>query len=501
MKKIKKIFSLLLTLVLSFCMVNTVSAEGTGSIKVKDTTEGKTYEIYKIFNLTYKGSNVAYTIDSDWTSFFEGDGSLYIVDANNDEGTLNPITIGSATKYIDITDSNVMAFTQKALAYATGIAFDQSAEATSDTLTFSGLDLGYYLVYPKGATDIKDTYGSICSITSTLPDAEVTIKATYPTIDKTADKHNVDVGEVVNFDVTGQVPDTTGYSAYTYKIMDTMTEGLLFSEDLFNKLTIKFGDNIITINDDNSSYTSLVYTNNGFELTFDMTKYQDYVGEDIIVTYSAIVTEEAVNNDVTNNSATLTYSNDPKDSTKTITTPPVIEKVYSSKLEVIKVDAKDESVRLAGASFVLKNAEGKFYQAVGANGIITSTEDASIITTDGVLVVNWVDSQDEATLLVTDETGVVTFKGIKNGTYELIEVEASEGYNKLTGPVTVKVGYNEDGTGLVETSVTYVETVKNNSGTALPITGGLGTKLFVVIGSLLAVVSSIVLITNKRMGE
>ena len=64
---------------------------------------------------------------------------------------------------------------------------DGSKVATGETLTFDNLDLGYYLVYPKGATDVLEGYGSICSITSTLPQATVNIKATYPIIAKIVD--------------------------------------------------------------------------------------------------------------------------------------------------------------------------------------------------------------------------------------------------------------------------------------------------------------------------
>ena len=80
MKSIKKLFLGLLTLVLTLFTTNYVSANNKGSIVVNGTKEDKTYEIYKIFDLTYSGSNVAYTIDSDWKDFFDGDGSKYITE-------------------------------------------------------------------------------------------------------------------------------------------------------------------------------------------------------------------------------------------------------------------------------------------------------------------------------------------------------------------------------------------------------------------------------------
>lgn len=487
MRKIKSLLLGLLTFGLFFTMMISVSADNTGKILVNGTTEGKTYEIYKIFDLTYQGTKVAYTIDSDWSEFFEGDGSKYIVDTN--ASNLNAITIGSATKYINITSENIEEFTQDALKYAASLeGNDGEKVAEGKSVTFDDLALGYYLVYPQAATDILEGYGSICSITSTTPNGEVNIKASYPIIEKTVDDANAEVGQLVKFTITGLVPDTTGYNSYTYQISDTMTSGLSLDCDAA-EFSIKFGDVKID--------AAPVCEDNGFTLTFDMTKYQEHVGKEIFVTYKVKVTEEAVNSSTTKNSATLTYSRNPKTS-ETNTTPPVEVMVYSSEINVIKVDASDETQKLAGANFVVKNAVGLYYQAIDANeNVITNT-----YKTDTVAKVNWVEKLEDATLLVTEEEGIITFEGVENGTYYLVEVEAPEGYNKLTGPVTLKVGYsNEEGTNLGEVSVSHIETVENNSGTALPETGGMGTTLFIIIGSLLTIVPVMILVVNKRMNK
>lgn len=482
----KKIMLGLLTFVLSFCVIHTVLADSTGSIIITGTTPNKTYEIYKIFDLTYSGDNVAYTIDEDWETFFNEEGNIYI--STESSVNLNLITIGNTTKYINITDENIEKFTQDALAYASKLSNnDGNLVATSESLIFSNLDLGYYLVYPQGASDIIEGNGSICSITSTTPTATVNIKAEYPTITKKVDDANAEVGQLVEFTITGQVPDTTGYSSYTYQIEDNMTLGLQLdsTEAEFN---VKFGETIIE--------TEPVYGENGFTLTFDMVNYQKYVGETITITYKVKVTEDAVNNDTTMNSVTLTYSNNPKDTTTTTTTPIEIP-VYSSEINVIKVDAKNKDLKLAGASFVIQNIEGLYYQAIGANGIITE-----LTTTEGIVDINWVETKEEATILTTDELGIVTFKGIENGTYYLIEIKAPDGYNKLDKPVTIKVGYDSEAeTKLSNLAVSHEEIIENNSGTKLPQTGGIGTKLFITIGSILISLSAIILITNKRISK
>jgi len=485
-KNIKRLFLGLLTLLLSVGYINFVSADTSGSILVNGTKEGKIYDIYKIFDLTYSGTNVSYTIDEDWIVFFENAGKDYIADGNTAD--LNPITIGSETKYINITEQNINDFTKVALVYAASLASDDGSKvATGESLSFTDLELGYYLVYPRGASNVIEGNGSICSITSTIPTATVNIKADYPIIDKIVDDSNADVGQLVEFTVTGKVPDTTGYATYTYKIDDVMTEGLLFNSEISN-FNVVFGSTVIDV--------APIYNDNGYTLEFDMVDYQDYVGEVITITYNAKVTEAAVNSDTTKNSVTLTYSNNPKEDT-TVTTTPIEVFVYSSEVNVDKIDARDETIKLSGAVFVLKNTDGKYYQAKDTDGKLIT----DISSTENVVLVSWVDTEDEATKLVTGVDGKVVFEGVENGTYYLVEIEAPDGYNKLTGPVMVKVGYNDAETNLLEEAVSHTETIANSTGTQLPQTGGMGTKIFVVIGSLLVVGSAVVFIVNKRMSK
>lgn len=501
MKNLKRIFCALLTLVLSFCAVSAVSAAGTGKITVNDATVGKKYEIYKIFDLTLGGNNTkfAYTIDSDWIEFFNGNGAKYIVAENNQEKTLNSITVNGAKKYINITDSNVIDFTQEALDYAATltkivdeeeVSFNDGEQtATTSTVAFNNLDLGYYLVYPEGATDIKEGYGSICSLTTTLPEVEVTVKAEYPTIDKTVDDYSVEVGQIVNFTITGKVPDTTGFETYTYEISDTMSAGLLFNTNIAN-IKVYFGeDNEETEEDEREEITTgtLNIANNGFVLTFDMTDYQEYKDQTITVEYQAKVTKDAIDSTTTKNSATLKYSNDPKNDESFTTNPPVEKYLYSADILVIKVDGADESIKLAGAKFALKNSNGKYYKANIIGEVLDNIE--------------WVTNIEEATEYTTDANGNVTFAGLEDGTYYLVETEAPEGYNLLVNPITVNVSNTGSQINAVPTIEQVESTVENNSGTQLPTTGGMGTTLFIIIGSLLAIISAVIFVTNKRIAK
>ena len=93
--------------------------------------------------------------------------------------------------------------------------------------TFNNLDFGYYLVYQTGTKEIQSSLVSV----NKLEGAEVKLKGQAPSIEKTADKETVEIGEVVTYTITGVIPDTTGYEQYAYKIHDTLTDGLDFVKD------------------------------------------------------------------------------------------------------------------------------------------------------------------------------------------------------------------------------------------------------------------------------
>lgn len=505
MKHMRKVFALALTLIMALALTVPAFAADNGSITIKNTENGKSYDLFKIFDLTYTTVGeggaaktvAAYTIDNDWTAFFaaSGDGAGYIVDAQPAGSTLNPIIVGGVKKYINITESNVAAFAQDALDFAATKTADRTVDATSTSVTVTGLALGYYLVYPVGASEIKDGFASLCSLTSTVPDGEVNIKAEYPEIDKTADKETAQIGEVVTYTITGEVPDTTGFTTYEYTVSDTMSNGLTFNEDV----TV-----VITDAPAGTNYPTPAYANNGFTLTFDMTNYQNLKGKTITITYTATVNEDAVtygSNGMTN-SATLSYSNDPADITSKTENPPEIVTVYSADIIIDKYDATnsdgDNKIPLADAKFVLKNSAGKYYSYDE-----TSNEVIWVSTIEGVAAdeQKGTPAEPAATVVITDANGAARFDGLAAGTYNLVEIEAPAGYNMLTEAVPVTIGTVENETTHVVTMPDATATIGNNTGSLLPSTGGIGTTIFYAVGAILMAGAAILLITKKKMSN
>lgn len=102
------------------------------------------------------------------------------------------------------------------------------------------------------------------------------------------------------------------------------------------------------------------------------------------------------------------------------------------------------------------------------------------------------DETGAVTYFTTVGTSATTINGLKAGVYYLHEIEAPEGYNKLTAPVKVTITETKGEDGKV-TGVTYTvgdtnqntnETVKveNKTGSMLPSTGGMGTIGLTALG-------------------
>lgn len=468
-KKIKSLLGIMMALVMilsaGFGSSKVLAAGANGEIKVTGTTQGKSYSAYKIFDLTQSGENVSYTIAQEWEDFFtNGAGKEYIADKNNEQGNLNPIVVSGAVKYINITNENIADFAKAALGELNkeSIKKTQTKKAVGETLTFSGLELGYYLVHPEGATDKADDQNSIVSLTSTTPSAEVKVKGIYPTVEKKVDKPTADIGQELTYTLTSKVLDTTGYSKYTFKMTDTLSKGLTFVSNS-DEVVVTIGGETIT------KYVTKKIIGQKLEVSFDMLQLQDKVGQEIKITYKAKLNKDAVITDGSNpNNVILQYSNDPKNNDSTDTTKDE-EKVFTAKVIVNKVDGKDKTTPLAGAKFKLKNDQNKYYK------VDESTKE-----------VTWV-GKDEATevetKIGTDGKATATFDGLAAGKYKLEETKAPEGYNLLTEEKEVEIkATKEDDGGAVTAIVDGQATVENNSGVELPGTGGMGTTLFTILG-------------------
>lgn len=541
---LKRVASIALATIMTLALaVPAFASEGPeATITIANTKNQATYKIYRILDMTGSGNNTAYSIAEGWTDFFTtGAGAAYLADTGADGATM--LNVGGTTKYFNFTEENtVVTFASAALAYALENFEDLTAAATitgnGNSQTVEHLPYGYYLTYMVGATErTADSDGSLCSLTNVNEDVTLKIKATTPTIDKTADTNVAGVGDTVNFTITGKVPDVTNFVRYTYKISDTMSNGLEFSTENFNAIKVYIGGTEIT-----TGFTK-TQTANGFTLTIDKDTLENAtVGAEIKVVYSATVTADALNYDYAKNEATLEYSNDPTDGGEgtetTDTTTEVVVKIFTTSIDVDKYALNPEAeagheqdIKLAGAEFAL-------YKEVTEDGATNPTKLYYVKDADGNI--SWTADATQATKYTTqvnaenpaDPTNGrlnAKFDGLGNGTYWLEETTAPAGYNKLPAPIEVKIdvqpetlGADADLTGaelvssttttdadgnttttnyyIVKAELNVVKPVQNSTGAELPETGGMGTTLFYALGGLLVVGAGILLITKKRMG-
>lgn len=479
MRNFRKIASLLLALVLALALGTAALAEEatvTGTITVDNPIANQTYTAYKIFDVVYNEGKTAYSYTiqdgSEWFNTVKA-----YAEKENSGMTLTKAVDGNTyVVTVDETNYSAPAFAdalKEAVTGKTGTALtlgdDGKAKAT-------GLALGYYFV--------TSSNGAVCNLTTTNPDVTIHDKNEI-SFDKADDQESVDVGQIVNYTITSKVPDYTGYTTYTYQLTDKMSEGLTFNSDV--KVSIN-GEEIST------NYTLKTGDEAGdydFMLTIDVMEYD--IGAKIEVKYSATVNEKAVAK-IEKNHAELIYSNNPSDLTSTGKRTDE-ETVYSAKIVIDKFVKDNENTKLAGAEFVL-------YKEVKAEDSESATK-YYYKWNETAKKVEWTETKSEATVKTTDTNGAASFDGIADGTYYLEEIKAPAGYNMLANAVEVKVEGPEmkDGKYVDATKLTVTAEVANQSGTELPSTGGMGTKILYALGALLVVGAGVLLVTKKRMGK
>ena len=474
MKTVKKLASLLLVMVMVFAMATTAfAAEEKGTITVDNPVANQTYTAYKIFDVTYNSAktNYSYTIEttSEWYSTVKG-----YAETTDNGLTLTGVAGDNTTFVVSTTDAFSAPAFANALKAAVSGKTGTALTADGTTVKAADLDLGYYFV--------TSSTGALCNLTTTDPTVTIHDKNDIP-FDKVDNKESVDVGEIVTYTITGKVPDYTGFTTYTYLITDTMSEGLTFQKNV--KVTV--GDTDVT------SACTITYDKDGNANKFTVSiPVQSYtIGAEIKVTYTAVVNEKAVAK-IENNAATLTYSNDPTDTSKTTTTPEDKETVYSAKVVINKYVKGSDTEKLADAEFVL-------YKEVKTDGSNTTTK-SYYKWNETDKKVEWTTDKAQATVKITNDKGAASFDGLKDGTYYLEEIKAPAGYNLLKGPVPVTVnGANATTADL--SSLTVTGNVEKSSGAELPETGGMGTTIFYVLGSVLILAAVVLLVTRKRMSS
>lgn len=494
MKLMKKILAIVCTFVMIISMatgVNAVdgptTAQTTGSITVKNVKAGETYKVYKILTLdSYDEKKGAYSYVKNeapdkWNTFVDTQKAQEFLVSTNGYVTFKE----SAAKDQKL----VRKFALTALKYAKDneiSATEQKtapAETTKETtVEFTGLPLGYYLV--------ESTVGTACSLTTTNPNATVQDKHDVPEVSKKiisggnmyqkGTKNTVDFGTLVGFETTVTLKPYT----QNYVLHDKMDSGFDTSSVSITNVKVVKKDKL-EVKLDKKYYEVIKNTNDNdtFDIKFTKAFYQDFSNEidsgdvtHIVITYSARVSNNAPVSKPILNKTHLSYGQNSKTEESETET-------YTWAIPVFKFTGTDTP--LANAKFILSTDSNPTL----GNAIKFSYNNEGEYKFD----------ENGKAELTSPDSGIIKINGLKDGTYYLKEIEAPNGYNLLKTPVRIVVTPE----GVIQVNGNTVERVevKNNSGSLLPSTGGMGTTLIYVVGSILVLVSAIVLFSKKKEGN
>lgn len=497
MKNIKKIMALVLSLAMIFAMSVTAFAEneaettGDYTITAPEGNTEHTYEIYQIFTGDLSDailSNVKWGQNGTGT---KGEAvSEEILKALNDVVTKTDAEkLAVITKYADLASTPVATI---------GKGLESSCKVPA----------GYYLIKDKentlaGTEESYTTYiVTLCANTtitpkSAVPSFEKKIKDTNDSTGETSDwqdSADYDIGDQVPFKLEGTVASNyDAYKTYYMAFHDVEEKGLTFNPA---SVEVKVDGNKIT-----SGYevkTSGLTDGCTFEVVFSDLKQIDSVkaGSKITVEYTSELNKEAnLGNQGNVNKAMMEFFNNPNQeqggTPETGKTPWDNVIVFTYKVVVDKYADSTDGDKLAGAEFTLEK--------VLKNG-----------------------DKEKIDVVTSDDGTSFEFKGLDDGDYILTETKTPDGYNtiapiKFTVTADHKITWeSEERTDILtslsgnvtsgnitfntsEDKSTLTTKVVNKKGITLPSTGGMGTTIFYVIGSILMIGAAITLIAKKRM--
>ena len=491
------------------------------TITINNPAKGETYNVYKLFDATV-GANgeISYQctgdIPSDLSAFFTKDTNNNVIP---DDSILIKDDNGKVTgsKMTDELKAALETWAGKQSA-ATATAVSDGKEA----LSFTGLPYGYYVMTTTHKPDGENAKAAI-TVDSTKPNASIYDKnVNEPTAKKEVEEESYSIGDTVKYTATF---DTTNYmgegenakQVVEYVITDTLPNYLDPATTKITKITIggteyKVEGNVPQFT--NKSITIPWATKDESVTPAKFTSIYNQ-GAQIKIEYEAKLTSTTNINKADKNTVSIKpnvdngngdkepWNKEWKDSAE-ITT-------YAAALK--KVDGSSQP--LTGAEFTVK-------------GLVVEETESGVYT-----VVSYDPaSTTESAAMKTDSNGKLYIVGLASDvSLTVTESKAPEGYNKLVGTETLKPQvlskqlyktsgyekYDADGN-LVEhkeaTENEFVQVTKNlseldakalqivnQSGTELPSTGGIGTTIFYVVGSILVVAAGVLLVTKKRMSR
>lgn len=365
------------------------------------------------------------------------------------EGTENGDASGTLT-----TSSELASLLEELKSLATNKVTGDSFDVTS---------AGLYLVVP-----VKDgyTYSPTLVYVPVGASGNINVKAKgeSDTITKIVAEggESVQAGDTISYTVTRAYPYISAkYENPTFTIVDTLTNAT-FNE---NSVQVTGAGTLDSDYSVNVSENTLTIT-----INYDSAK----AGDDITITYSATVSDNVNQADNPVKNKVVSDTNGTKTAYEVVSDP--------VKTTIYKVDAENTQTKLAGAKFNLYKGLVNEYQ----EGVTVPVQKDIVVGSNGEVTIYGLDAQEN---------------------YYLVETEAPQGYSvdktpiQLTRPSnwqnsTPSIATITDEDGVKVTTATYtfndfgdsgITQVANTKLSALPETGGMGTTLFTIAGCVIMI--------------
>lgn len=299
---------------------------------------------------------------------------------------------------------------------------------------------------------------------------------------------SVKVGDTVDFTVAADVPHAAaGWDKYPFIITDTASKGLQIAAKSDFKVQLRDNTTFTTVDPSLYTITQKGNAQSGTTTTIHFGDATKLAGRTIVVSYQGTVTKDALEglSGSVDNKATITTKDGTSGEGKTVL------KTYGFQFTKIGKEG-NETKPLAGAEFVVKNAEGKFLKQAK----------------DGAW--SFVSDQNGAKTFITENDGLVKVAGLAAGTYTVVETQAPTGYAS-NFRVTFKVEITDEGLVTFEPDALHQVQPKDNTAanatatvlnvknvTQLPLTGAAGTVLFTVVALLVGGAGVAVAVKSRR---
>lgn len=493
----KKILALVVAMLLVLGMTSALAAPTdasatypVASLEMTGIKAGNTLTLYKVaqFNLDVNTNEFSYTLATGLPTAYDTVEKLAALAPSGYTLAASGSTIRTAADILaqSIIEGDITPIGNAVTATA----------GSGDKATITNLPAGWYVAVVNGTEDDSIIYQNM--IVNALPVVDTQnntyqsasnisfeVKHTTDTITKGVGEnpdHTVDVqttdqytvGESVPYEIKTNIPNYPNPSKYA-KFVITDTPRNLTDTVGSVKVTVAGDEETGTTAGSISGKFTVAAAGNGFTVTFEKNYILAHPGAAVTVNYNAVITEAALldaeSGLTADNTAKITFN--PNPNFEEDVEPDDKTEDYTYGLDVYKYEDGDTTKKLTGAKFIL-------YAADGETVVRAETE--------------------------VDTNGHISWNKLKPGTYKLVETKAPTGYRLDSTPHEIVISSttaNTDDRTTANTTETYFfqKDVPNTPGSSLPSTGGIGTTIFYIGGSILVLAAAILLITKRRMGN